>query len=196
MPIVTKLSAQKKVGFINLYVDEEFWCGLSLNQVAVWKLYKGQELSVEQLRELRAEAESSKAYYAAIRYLSLRIRSTQEIRDYLSRKSFEHSIDIIVARLTNEGYLDDEDFARRWVAMRREMFKSPRAITSELICKGIAKDTISTVISDDYVDYAIDHLITKKNRYRVYSRESIMRYLLSRGFTYSQISTHLDKMDS
>jgi len=192
VPIVTKLTSQKKGEFINLYVDEEFWCGLSLNQVASWRLRKGQELSVEQLQQLRAEAEASKAYNAAIRYLALRIRSTREMRDYLRRKGFDASIDDIVQRLTEEGYLNDEDFARRWADMRRDMLKSPRAIEGELLRKGIAKDTIRASVSDEGVDSTIRQLIAKKNRHRTYDREHIMRYLVSRGFTYSQVKPHLD----
>lgn len=193
MPIVTKLTAQKKGEFINLYVDEEFWCGLSLNQVASWRLRKGQELSADQLQQLRAEAEASKAYSAAIRYLALRIRSTQEVRDYLKRKDFEASIDDIVLRLVDEGYLNDEDFARRWSDMRRDMLKSPRAIESELLRKGIAKDIIRTIVNDEGVDSTIEALIAKKNRHRAYDREHMMRYLVSRGFTYTQVKPHLDE---
>jgi len=192
VPIVTKLTSQKKGEFINLYVDEEFWCGLSLNQVASWRLRKGQELSVEQLQQLRAEVEASKAYNAAIRYLALRIRSTREICDYLRRKGFDALIDDTVLRLTEEGYLNDEDFARRWANMRRDMLKSPRAIEGELLRKGISKDTIRVVVSDQGVDSTIQELIAKKNRHRTYDREQMMRYLVGRGFTYSQVKTHLD----
>lgn len=193
MPIVTKLTTQKKGEFINLYIDEEFWCGLSINQVASWRLCKGQELSAEQMQQLRAEAEASKAYNTAIRYLALRIRSTQEIRDYLKRKGFEVSRDDVVLRLVDEGYLNDEDFARRWSDMRRDMLKSPRSIESELIRKGIAKDIIRTTVNDEGVDSTIVALITKKNRHRAYDRERMMRYLVSRGFTYSQVKPHLDE---
>ena len=194
VPIVTKLTTQKKGEFINLYVDEEFYCGLNLNQVAAWRLRKGMELSGEQLLQLRAEAQSSKAYNAAIRYLALRIRSTQEIYDYLMRKGFDAAIDEILARLTHEGYLNDEDFARSWAEMRRQMLKSPRAIERELVRKGISKDIIAATVSDEGVDSSIEQLITKKNRHRTYDREHMMRYLVGRGFTYSQIKPHLDKV--
>ena len=195
MPTVTKLTTQKKGEFINLYIDEQFCCGLSLNQVAAWRLRKGQELTLEQVQELRAEAETSKAYNAAIRYLALRIRSTQEIRDYLQRKGYEASIDDIVTRLTNEGYLNDEDFAQRWTAMRQQMLKSPRAIETELFRKGIAKDIIARCVDSESVDDAIEQLIAKKNRHHRYDREQLMRYLVGRGFTYSQVKPHLDGIE-
>lgn len=196
MPVVTKLVTQRRGDFINLYVDDEFYCGLSLNQVAAWRLHKGQELALEQLNELQAEAAESKTYGAAIRYLALRIRSTQEVRDYLKRKGFEATSDKVIERLIGEGYLDDKDFVQRWSEMRRQMLWSPRAIQGELMRKGIAKHLIDDCIEYDEVDGVIKQLIVKKNRHHMYNREKLMRYLMSKGFSYSDIKPHLDRLDS
>ena len=88
--------------------------------------------------------------------------------------------------------MNDEDFARRWADMRPDMLKSPFAIESELLRKGISKDAIRAVVSDHGVDSTIQELIAKKNRHRKYDREQMMRYLVGRGFTYSQVKPHLD----
>lgn len=198
MPVITKLATQKRGEFINLYVDNEFCCGISLNQVADWRLHKGQEISLDQLEDIRRQAYENRAYTAAIRYLSFRIRSTGEVRQYLRRKGFEDLSDFVISRLTREGYLNDATFTESWVKMRSEMNWSPRAIQFELVRKGIAKDIIETTghtLNADNTDRAIQQLVEKKMRRHGYGRDKLMRFLVGRGFSYAQIKTCLDKLD-
>lgn len=190
MPIITKLSSQKRADYVNLYVDDEFYCGLSLNQVAAHRLHKGQELTESELDGLRQEANESKAYAAALRYLGLRIRSKQEIRDYLKRKELDANIHAVIDRLERENYLNDEDFAIRWQQMRLEQSRSPQAIRAELIKKGISKDILDTVAiekDDPHVLDAIIHLAEKKQRYRTVEKQKLIAYLGGRGFRYNDI---------
>lgn len=196
MPVVTKLTSQKQKDFVNLYVDDEFCCGLSLNQVASWRLHKGSELTHDQLDKLRNEARVSKAYNLAIRYLGLRIHSSQEVIEYLRRKEFEDVSIVVVERLKREGYLQDEDFAVRWSTMRQQMLWSPRAIQGELSRKGIPNDIIDDCIGGIDTQGVIIGLIEKKSRNRAMNREKMMRYLISRGFSYSDIKLCLDELDS
>jgi regulatory protein len=196
MPVVTKLTSQKQKDFVNLYVDDEFYCGLSLNQVASWRLHKGSELTHDQLDRLRSEARVSKAYNLAIRYLGLRIHSSQEVIEYLRRKEFEDVSIVVVERLKREGYLQDENFALRWSAMRQQMLWSPRAIQDELSRKGISKDVIDDCIRGIDTREAIIELIAKKSRNQAIDREKMMRYLVGRGFSYSDIKPCLDDSGS
>lgn len=194
MPTITKLSAQKRVDYVNLYVDDKFYCGLSLNQVAAHRLHKGQILSNGELLQLRDEAETSKAYAAALRYLGLRIRSEKELRDYLLRKGFEVASNSVVERLKNEHYLDDEDFAQRWSAMRFEQARSPQAVRMELIKKGIARETIDTLFATDQApqtEISIIRLAEKKQRRGSVPQDKLMAYLAGRGFRYDEIKSAL-----
>lgn len=196
MPVVTKLTSQKQKDFVNLYVDDEFCCGLSLNQVASWRLHKGSELTHDQLDRLRNEARASKAYNLAIRYLGLRIHSSQEVMEYLRRKEFEDVSIAVVGDLKREGYLQDGDFALRWSAMRQQMLWSPRAIRDELSRKGIPKDIIDDCIGGIDTKEIILGLIAKKSRNRTVSREKMMSYLVGRGFSYPDIKLCLDESGS
>lgn len=196
MPVVTKLVTQKNGEYINLFVDDDFCCGISLNQVAEWRLHKGQEISLEKLDDIRREADENRAYMAAIRYLSFRIRSSGEVRQYLRRKGFEDMSDYVIARLEQEGYLDDVAFTKSWVKMRRDSDWSLRAIKHELIRKGIVNETVESSVVD-YDPYpSIRRLIAKKNRHHKHDRDKMIGYLSGKGFNYSQIKTCLDELDS
>lgn len=198
MPKITRLTSQKRGEFVNLYIDDEFFCGLSLNQVAAYRLHKGQEMTEAELLSLKQEANQSKAYYAGLRYVGLRIRSEKEMRDYLRRKGYED--DVVTAaltRLTSEKYLNDTDFVERWIAMRRAQHWSPRAIQADLMKKGLHIDLADpTMTQDESLQESIDSLIHKKTRHRTLEREKLMQFLAGKGFQYADIKLALDRYES
>src|SRR5947207_1237759 len=64
---------------------------------------------------------------AAWRLLSIRGRSREELRRRLLRKGLtESDVDAELDRLQERGYLDDEAFARSWVAARQSA-SAPRS---------------------------------------------------------------------
>lgn len=176
---------------MNLYIDNEFFCGLSLNQVALHRLHKGQQLTDEELARIRDDALLSKAYHAAIGYVALRIRSMQEVREYLTRKGYEDQATGVIDRLEQERYLNDEDFASRWMKMRQEQNWSPRAIQAELYKKGI-KIALHDIEGSFSVQSAIGAHIQKKTRHRHVERDKLMAYLAGKGFSYPDIKSALD----
>ncbi|MEI7819087.1 MAG: RecX family transcriptional regulator [bacterium] len=198
MATITDLKPQKRNGFINVMVDGEFLCGLTDIQMSNLGLSIGQSVTQERLDELKALSITSKSYFAAIRYLSYRIRSEGEVRDYLKRKDYE-AIDSAIERLYAERFLDDVDFCERWVRMRIEQNRSPRAIRSELMQKKVSSAIINEAMmeygSDTYVDQ-IRRLIQKKRATNVNMEpEKLMQFLNRKGFAYSDIKVALEDQD-
>ncbi len=198
MPKITKLTSQKRGEFVNLYIDDEFFCGLSLNQVAAHRLHKGQEMTDAELLALKQEANQSKAYHAGLRYVSLRIRSEKEMQDYLRRKGYEDdAVTAALARLRSERYLNDIDFTERWIAMRRAQHWSPRAIQADLMKKGLRIDSADpTMAQGESIQDSIASLIHKKTRHRTVEREKLMQFLAGKGFQYADIKLALDSYES
>jgi len=90
------------------------------------------------------------AYDVAVRYLGSRPRSVAEIKRHLRSKRFdEEAQDQAIDQLRAQRYIDDEAFARYWVE-QRERFrpKGDRALVSELLGKGVARETIDVVLGD------------------------------------------------
>jgi regulatory protein len=87
---------------------------------------------------------------AAARYLEARPRSTAEVRRRLTTMGFRASlVDGAVTRLTEMGYLDDEAFARSWVASRdRARPRGGHALRRELQLKGVARDVVDAVLDE------------------------------------------------
>ncbi len=191
---ITALEIQKrKKNRVNVYLDGEFAFGIPLSEAL--NLHTGQYLSDEDIDRLKAADAYARARDLALRYLGTRARSTAEVRDYLRRKGFaETTIEHVIERLQEWGYLDDEAFARFWVE-DRERFR-PRgliALRQELRQKGISNDIIQRVLADlDPEDSARRALASRLRQWRHLDwhtfRKKAGDYLARRGFSYDIIN--------
>lgn len=86
MPIITKLKAQKNKNRVNLFLDNKFAFGLSLNEVVKLGLAVGQELSQKEIEKIAFSSQLEKLYNKTLNLLSYRPRSEKEIRNYLRKK--------------------------------------------------------------------------------------------------------------
>ncbi|HET6350910.1 MAG TPA: regulatory protein RecX [Coriobacteriia bacterium] len=76
-----------------------------------------------------------------LRLLGYRDRTISELNKRLRDDGYADEIaDGLVARFVELGYLDDEMFAQRWTAARRQAGFGPSRIERELRTKGIAQE--------------------------------------------------------
>lgn len=103
-------------------------------------LRKGLELDEATIDLLIRKDTIQKSYLLAINYLSFRMRTRQEIYDYLVKKEVEpEHIMIIIDRLTKEGLINDKQFAEAFTLTRiNTTSKGPLLVKRELIEKGVA----------------------------------------------------------
>lgn len=188
--VITALKVQKRnKERINVFLKETYAFSVSM-PVAIG-LKKGQYLSDSDIEQLKNQDARAKAYNQAIRFLSFRWRSQMEIERHLRGKGYPP--DVIaetVERLQHEKYLDDEAFARFWLA-DRERFRprGQQALTYELKQKGIAAEVIETVLADlDESELAWAAVEPKLFRWKNLDAEDfkkkIMGFLSRRGFDY------------
>jgi regulatory protein len=107
--------------------------------------------SREELRERRASVDDvGTVIAAAARLLEARPRAVADVHGRLVKAGYRADlVDAAVARLLELGYLDDEDFARAWVASRdRAHPRGERALRQELARRGAARDVIDAVLAE------------------------------------------------
>ncbi len=135
------------------------------------------------------------AFNSAVRYLSLRARSTKEIEDYLAKKGFvDNVISQTILRLTELNFLNDEEFGKSFARSRQQYKgKSKYFISYELKRKGISDDVINTVSKNAQDDFITAKAFVERKK-RIYShldkfqfKEKMMRLLQSRGFSFDVI---------
>lgn len=135
---------------INLFVDDRFLLGVNTLLVMQMGLKVGQEISPEQLEQIRQEEALQQSVDRALNYLSFRPRSRQEVRNYLRRKGTapEH-IDIVIERLDRLDLVNDRSFASFWLDTREHFKpKGAQALKNELRQKGIQRDIIDEMVDD------------------------------------------------
>jgi len=146
------------------------------------------------------------AYDAAVRYLASRPRSVSEIKRHLRTKRFDEAEqDRAIDQLRAQRYIDDEAFARYWVEQRAKFRpKGQRAIASELMQKGVAREIIDLVLGEADPDAE-----TKRARESIRRpmarwlsmddnerKRKIHQYLVSRGFSYDVIEEVIAKPEA
>ncbi|MCQ2400078.1 MAG: recombination regulator RecX, partial [Clostridia bacterium] len=89
MSIITEISPQKKdKKRVNIYLDGEYYCGLSLETVYAYSLKKGKDLSPEELAEIQLKSEKSEALDKAMGYVSRAMKTKKQVKDYLAGKGY------------------------------------------------------------------------------------------------------------
>ncbi|MDB5160910.1 MAG: hypothetical protein JWO96_290 [Candidatus Saccharibacteria bacterium] len=183
---------------VSIFVDEKYTFSLSLDELVKEKLKKGQELSEADLKRLKKISEDGKLRSRSLEWLLGRPHSTREFKDYLRRKKTEAElVDQLITEFSQKGYLDDAKFAAWFIEMRQRRSKSPRAIRSELLGKGIAGEALAEAMQSDDIneEAALKELITKKQKQPRYKDDNLKlaKYLTSQGFSYDIVKKHLAK---
>lgn len=188
MPVVTGLEAhQRDKERVRLYLDDEYVLDLPLMEAA--RLSKGQSLTESEVDQLADARCFQRAYDQALRYLSYRPRSTEEVRRHLANKQLPDSrITEVLERLRQRGYVDDMEFARFWIS-NRDRFKPMGllALKYELRRKGIDDEIVDALLAEvDEEASAIRAAQMRLSRYRGCShqafRQKLSAMLRRRGF--------------
>lgn len=209
---ITKIAAQIKTqGRYSIFIDDKYAFGLSELGLINSGLKAGMELSETELNEYKGQAEIDKAYNRALGLLARRPRSCWEMEQYLKknlRSKSSDSVDTypetqyvaeVLAKLSDRGFINDMDFASRWVESRRLLKPtSKRKLSLELKQKRVDDAIIRRVLADDETDEqkVLKELIVRKrtqSRYR--DQTKLIRYLAGQGFRYGDIKQALNDSD-
>lgn len=141
-------------------------------------------------------------YNACLKYISIRIRSTKEIIDYLKRKKVaEEDIDYIVQKLTKEKLLDDNYFCQCFIKDKlRFTTMGDYKIIYELKKHNITQNIIENnryLIDEEVLTEKIDKIIRKKIETNKKLDKSTLRNklynnLLNSGYSSSLVTKRLN----
>ena len=195
---ITKLEVQKKnKNRVNLYLNEEFYCGLSLEAVVKYNLKVGQEIEEQKLEFLQTDSEREIAQNKAISYISKYQKTEKELKDYLIKKGFDEEIVFeVIKKLKEYSFVDDDIYAKNFIKSKSKR-SGKRKLSFELKKRGIDEN----LINENIKEYADDSetilpLCEKylKNKPRDYkTKQKAYRFLSSRGFVSEDIISALNK---
>ena len=140
-------------------------------------------------KEIIYDVNVKRARRVLIKYLSYSIRTEQELYRRLEKENYDSKIiEDVIAYVREKGYIDDEDYAIRYVRTSlKTKLESRNVCMNKLIEKGISKDKAyeACLLIDDKKQ--IEKLLLKDSvRNREYMK--LKKYLYGKGFSLNDIN--------
>jgi len=186
---------------VNVSLDGRFAFSLEAEVAIKEGLQVGQELSGSQIEALPRSDHFHRCLNAANHYLSYRPRSESELRERLHQRGFNgDSVEVVLAKLKEQGLVDDMAFAQFWKDNRESFSPRSQWLTKlELRRKGVANniiDQIADTIDDE--DSAYRAAQSKARSLSLSDYQSFRRrlgdYLKRRGFGYGVINHTVERL--
>lgn len=191
--IISNISFEKKKFHVSFDNGEEI--KISEDTLVNFGLYKGQEVEEEFLENLKFEDEKSEALLLSYKFLQ-RNKTKHQLVDYLYKNKIQRDIiDLILPILEEKKYLNDEDYARRYLSDALNIKKYGKIKTRYmLMSKGIDKRIIEKVMED--YDYELEYMNALELIEKRISKDetdpkiinSAKNYLQGRGFEFEIIN--------
>lgn len=190
----------KRADRYSIYIDGKYSFSLGENEFLKLGLHSEQEITDEELEKFKGESDLGKWFDKVLNLLSYRLRSEWELRDYLRRKDCPSDIaDRILNKLSINDYVNDEQFAKRWVENRRLLkATSRRKLSLELKQKRIPSEIIDKVLAEDKEvtnEREILKQLIERKRQRYPDKLKLMQYLARQGYNYDDIKSALAEAD-
>jgi SOS response regulatory protein OraA/RecX len=150
MAVVSALKPARSGG-VAVYLDGSYVCTVSQALIARWPLFVGRQLSNKQAEQLSHDAAAERALADAHRLLGHRLRSHAELAARLrARGHDERATQTALQSLAERGLLNDEAFARAFVADKRRLAGWGRQrIAAALDRLGVAAEVAWAALNDE-----------------------------------------------
>lgn len=206
---VTKMtSGVRDQNRVNIFLDGRFAFSLDVTQVIEFGLKVRTKVTPEKLEELKRASEFGKLYQRTLEWTMSRPHSVREAQDYLKRRQLKRKqlnrqrerdqvkllpeidsevADLVIKRLVEKKYLDDQKFAEYYVENRYQRKGiSQKRLRMEMRNKGVDPTIIEAALEkiprDE--DEEIAKVIAKKRR--KYDDFKLVNYLVRQGFSFQK----------
>jgi len=198
---ITKI--QYKENHVRVEVDHSVLFMLSYASITEFKLESGRIIDDDEHERLRTASQRYLCWQRSLNYLAVRNRSSMEMETYLKKKEFpSDTIEECIERLSEAGYIDDLDFAVRYIdsKLRRKAI-GKNLLKRELMLKGIRGETLARAMEESSVDEVdmerlFDLALKKYNSFR--GKDKILyrvsNFLYQRGFEREEINRTISRL--
>lgn len=196
---------KKKNGMYQVFFDNDNNIDISEEIILKYNLLLKKDIDNSLIDKMLDENKIYIAYNLAIKYISIKMRSRKEIREYLSKKNIDYdSINEVIKILEKEKYLDDDSYAKAFVNDKMLLSNNgPNKIRSKLIELGINSNSINNAL--ELFDYDLQkEKVTKmakklvevnRNKSAALLKNKIITYLVNLGYDKSVINSVLSTVE-
>lgn len=195
MIFITKVERKGKK--VQLTFSDSTTLKISSDIFKKYNFISGEELNEDSIERLRKENEFFEAKISALRFLSIRNHSRNELRQKLLRKKFsEEIIEKVLNELSQLSYLNDKKFAEQFFNELIGKHFGPLKIKNEMMKRGIDKQIMDEILRDYFNDENFQKEVIlnylQKNKFpkkikSINDLQKIYNHLSGRGFGSSAI---------
>lgn len=177
-------------------LDNNITFSLPKKRIELLELKEGKSITEEVLKYLLDTEVYAAARSAGVSFLATKLRTAYEVSQKLSDMGYEEStIEKVIDSLKEINYINDFNYACKYISEKSKLKpKSAKLLSIELSQKGIKEDIISSALEEfelDEGEVALQLLRKRYSKYTSFDEKIIQKmktFLMSRGFSYSQIS--------
>ena len=149
-----------------------------------------------------------RTFARAVKLLAAKPRSVAELRERLlqGKGADEAIVDVVISRLREYGYLDDERFAFSYASYKVKQKpigrrRLERDLKMKKVTSGVANDALELVYAETSEEQLIDRAIAKRLRIRGRPKnrleaKSLFDHLLRQGFPFELVSDKVRSLAS
>ena len=149
-----------------------------------------------------------RTFARAVKLLAAKPRSVAELREPLlqGKGADEAIVDVVISRLREYGYLDDERFAFSYASYKVKQKpigrrRLERDLKMKKVTSGVANDALELVYAETSEEQLIDRAIAKRLRIRGRPKnrleaKSLFDHLLRQGFPFELVSDKVRSLAS
>ena len=191
---------------VTIYFDNDSVMFLAVEVFLKSGLKKGDDISEDRFSLLIEQNKLFHIKQKAFRLLGRRQHSTSELKRKLWNKDYEQKlIDEVIEDLNKNGYLNDIEFIRAFVAEKSKTKNwSTKKIKNELFKRGISSRLIDEIMNQRSKEEDIESAMKlAKIKYKVLQKRNsepkelqnkLSAYLFSKGFDYDLIKEVFNKL--
>ncbi len=152
------------------------------------------EVDEDKFYQANQESSDLIAFNLAVKYVGSRLKTEQQIKDYLYRKEYHKlTVDSVIQKMKEYKIIDDKNFAESYAKSNQNFSKNK--LKQKLFASGVKSQIVDESLSD------IDDLSSCKKNAEKYLRnkvvekqtiEKLIRRLQYMGYTWDTIKSTLD----
>lgn len=176
---------------------------LPFEAARIYGIERGKSIDRMEYCQLKEESERFSCRQRAMAYLAMRSRSSRELEAFLHKKGFSGElIGQTILDCRDAGYIDDYDFALRYIRSRASRrVVGARLLKSELSKKGISRELVKKALEEaasSLADGDALHRLAVQRLGRLKGRKNrtakLVFFLRQRGFNGEDIRAAVDRL--
>ena len=188
--IVTDIILKKNKTQYDIIIDGDQRITVDMSLVIKFNINKSMEIDEEWLKRLEDEVGFYNAYEYALRLLTIKGRTTGEIKNKLFHRDYSiETINKTLDKLMNMGYINDEKYIEDFIKEKCSLpGMSRKAIFYKLLNKGLDKYIIEKKFNEAEIDdYNTAVMAARKKAKTIVGEDKVIRnklysYLKGKGY--------------